>query len=506
VLYRWLQEVTEERGSAKALVYRDTYVSWRGLLHRVDRRAQELEAMGIGPGAWAGLMLGNVPDFVTLALALAKLDAVVVPLDPTTSTRELETVLETAPLRALITRPRGGESSALPGTPPGGTPAPSRGPTSARAKKVAPEARRRLQGTLLTCSLYPRRALEPPKEGRAVLYTSDSFGEPKGVIRTTAQLTATAEIIGRSLEVKPEEKILAAVPLYSAYGFDFGLLLALRYGLTLFLEDEVAPKRIAKVLREHSVEILPATPMIYAALAKLLTAKPLSKTKSPRFLAAGSPLVDGLADTFRTRYGVRLMSCYHTTEAGPVSFDQRAQTPKSVGKPFDEVEIEITDPQGDRLTGDKEGIVWVRSASSSAHYVGAAPAPPPAKTGRAAKESKGRTAVAVGYSDSRGWCRTGDIGWLDRAGRLFLGGREDDLVKVDGKRVALGEVEGCLESFPKVKQAQAVVITDPLVGPMVIARVVAAGRCEAEELIDHCAKNLAPYKVPRRIEFCDTLA
>ena len=74
-LYDWLSRVSTERGSGKALVYRDNYLSWRGLLHRVDRRAQEFKSMGIKEGAWVGLMLGNVPDFVILALALSKLDA-----------------------------------------------------------------------------------------------------------------------------------------------------------------------------------------------------------------------------------------------------------------------------------------------------------------------------------------------------------------------------------------------------------------------------------------------
>src|SRR5882672_9407596 len=159
-LYDWLSRVSTERGSGKALVYRDTYLSWRGLLHRVDRRAQELHAMGIGPGSWVGLMLGNVPDFVILALALSKIEGVVVPLDPTMGNRELEMVLEAAPLRALITRPRGGD------TPQNGaatvyhtgTPLP-RAPASARvttSSKFVPENRRRLQGTLLTCSLYKR--------------------------------------------------------------------------------------------------------------------------------------------------------------------------------------------------------------------------------------------------------------------------------------------------------------------------------------------------------------
>ena len=110
-----------------------------------------------------------------------------------------------------------------------------------------------------------------------------------------------------------------------------------------------------------------------------------------------------------------------------------------------------------------------------------------------------------GRADADGWLRTGDLGYLDKAGRLVLTGREDDVVKVDGKRVALGEVAGCLEAFAKVKEAEARVVVDDFDGAMVVARVVVAGSCRAEELIDHCARNLDPYKVPRQIEFCDSL-
>src|SRR3954462_5291694 len=84
LLYDWLKKAAKAQGNNKAVVYRDNYLSWRGLLHRVDRRAQEFKSMGIKEGAWVGLMLGNVPDFVILALALSKLDAAIVPIDPTT--------------------------------------------------------------------------------------------------------------------------------------------------------------------------------------------------------------------------------------------------------------------------------------------------------------------------------------------------------------------------------------------------------------------------------------
>src|SRR6266568_5216562 len=114
LLYKWLTDATRAQGSAKALVYRDTYLSWRGLAHRVDRRAQEFQAMGVKKGDWVGLMLGNVPDFVILALGLSQLGITVVPIDPTTSSREFDLVMETVPLRALITRPRGTETQPVP--------------------------------------------------------------------------------------------------------------------------------------------------------------------------------------------------------------------------------------------------------------------------------------------------------------------------------------------------------------------------------------------------------
>src|SRR5262245_61010521 len=165
LLYDWLKKAAKAQGNNKALVYRDNYLSWRGLLHRVDRRAQEFQAMGLGAGAWVGLMLGNVPDFVILALALSRLKATIVPIDPTTGARELELIMAAAPLRALVTRPRGSEATGAgaAGGSGNGSATSSRPITLPPPIRDAepnegetPEIRRRLQGTLLTCSVYKR--------------------------------------------------------------------------------------------------------------------------------------------------------------------------------------------------------------------------------------------------------------------------------------------------------------------------------------------------------------
>lgn len=510
-LYQWLSNVAAERGSGKALVYRDTYLSWRGLLHRVDRRAQELHAMGVAPGSWVGLMLGNVPDFVILALAASKIGAVIVPLDPTTGARELEMVLEAAPLRALITRPRGSD-----GTTPGNggasngngysgggngsgrdhllPKAPAASRIAAPPSKFVPEGRRRLQGTLLTASLY-RRAPSPAfiEAGAAVVqFTATIGGDPHGIVRTDANLAALSSALSNTLELANNTRVLCAVALHHSYGFDFGLLASLAYGATLFLEDEVSPKRIAKLLREHAIDIFPGTPALYGALMRVPTAKPL-KIPNARYLSSGSSLPSAIADGFHQRFGIRPLSLYHSTQAGPLAVDRSGKESGTVGRSFDGVELRVAAPSGDKLAAGVTGPIWARSKVLSMLSV--------PKIRLPARDD----GVPIGSVDEDGWFRTGDLGQLDRAGKLTLTGREDDLVKVDGKRLALGEVEGCLESFPKVKAARARIVTDDLGGPMVVAQVVRAGTCRAEDIIDHCARNLAPYKVPRQIEFCETV-
>ena len=501
LLHQWLTAIASDRGSEKALVYRDTYLSWRGLLHRVDRRAQELAAMGISEGAWVGLMLGNVPDFVILCLALSKLGVVVVPIDPTTGARELEMILEAAPLRGLITRPRGNDTAAsTPGSGSGPlTVSPSRssasGPlTTAPPSKFIPESRRRLQGTLLTCGLYRRVPPADLKDKNPVMvsFTATVGGDPHGIVRTDANLAAVAEIVGKGLEVTAADRIMIAEALHHSYGFDLGLVPSLAFGATLFLEDEISPKRIAKVLRDHEIDLFPATPALYGALARVATSRPL-KPRNARFLSSGSPLPPAIAEAFHGRFGVRPLSLYHSTQAGPLALDRAGRDPGSVGRALEPVELRVAGPDGNKLAGGVPGPVWARSRALSTLAVPKIRLP---------THDGG---VAVGAVDGEGWFRTGDLGLIDRTGRLTITGREDDLVKVDGKRMALSEVTGCLETFPKVKAARARVVTDDLGGPMVVAQVVRTGTCKAEELIDHCARNLAPYKVPRQIEFCEQL-
>lgn len=505
LLYSWLEKAVKSKGSARALIYRDTYLSWRGLKHRVDRRAREFTTMGVRPGDLVGLMLGNVPDFIILTLALSKIRAAPVPLDPTTSTRELEMLMGLIPLRGLITRPRGGDAPLPNASGPGNGAGESMGevvevPADPGKRRQAPESRKRLQGTLLSCSIYPTPACGLPKRAEdqiaVVLVTADCAGDPKPVDRTASNLEAESQQLTAGLELNDEDRALLTIPLFHSFGFDIGMVGCFSNAATLCLEDEIAPHRVIKLVRDQKVTVLPGNRTLFNELARSPAWRPLSH-KPVRLISAGGGLTGPTLESFFEKYGVRPMGCLHTTETGTVSLDVKGQAGETVGKPLSNVEVRVTDPaSGKPLPAGKRGALWVRGRAVSALSLAA----------RGANASS--DGVRVGFSDADGWLRTGDIATLDRSKRIKLVEREDDLVRVDGKRIALGEVEGCIEAIPKVSAAQAEVVTDPLGGPMVIARVVLKdGRrsVDPEMIIDHCARNLAPYKVPRRVEICDSL-
>jgi acyl-coenzyme A synthetase/AMP-(fatty) acid ligase len=223
-------------------------------------------------------------------------------------------------------------------------------------------------------------------------------------------------------------------------------------------------------------------------MAGLATARPAG-SRHARCISSGAPLSHAVARAFSNRFDVPLLSCYQSVETGPVAIDREGRHPTTVGLPLEGVEMRVADPQGTALAAGMRGPIWVRSAGLSATYV-----PPITLRSRAG-------AVPIGRCDSDGWMRTGDLGSLDENGRMTLWGREDDLVKVDGRKVALSEVEGCLEAFANVRTAEARVEYDELGGSRVIARVQRDGQCTPKQLIDHCAKHLAPHKVPSRVEF-----
>ena len=221
-------------------------------------------------------------------------------MDPTTGVRDLTLFLEVAPLRALITRPRGGNEL------PSGSP-PITNIQRGR-RRSEPESRRRLQGTLLTCSI-PLRRRPPPGEAEVVLLTADSSGDPKGRHAHRRQPGGNCCKPGQALDVTAEDRILSTVPLFAAYGFDPGLALALRYGATLYLETR--SRRVASSSCCASKRSICCRRRLRCTHAGQAANRSTSEDQGGAFWRQVLRSSTATADAFRERWGVRIIPMYH---------------------------------------------------------------------------------------------------------------------------------------------------------------------------------------------------
>lgn len=504
ILSKWLENAAKLHGSQRAIVYRDSYLSWRGLAHRVERRAQELRAMGIAPGTMVGLMLGNVPDLIILVLALDSLGAVSVPIDPTTGSRDLDMILDSAPIRAVVTRP------VTNSTAPAGnsklragqrmTPRALRvtDATSSSSPKHSPEAKKRLAGSLLTLNFYKQPGLYIEVDSPSmVALTSDSGGDPKGVLRRDEQLESIALSVSTAIGAQPGKSIVLPTPFHYSSGFDIGFLPAMRSQMTMILEDEFSAKGLVRLLKENAGDFVLGTPAQYSAACQSVSGtQPAPKA---RCLCVHSPGLKAAASAFNEKFQTVIVPVFHSAETGPVAINNEGVSPTEsmIGAPLPGVKLRVTSLDGKHLDPGVIGQIWIQTSSASTAAV-----PKMATSIR----SVGPMGVSIGSKDNEGWFRTGDVGFVDAdAGRLHIQSREDDLVWVEGRRLALGEVEGCIEAFAFVKHAEARVVYDEHKGAMIVVRVVPSRPCRAEDIIEHCARYLAPFKVPRQIELCSDL-
>ena len=264
-----------------------------------------------------------------------------------------------------------------------------------------PENRRRLQGTLLTCSLYKRSPMSSLADSDAavVQFTATVGGDPKGVVRSTENLTASAAAIGKTLNIKGTDRVLCTVPLHHSYGFDFGHPGQPGHGATLFLEDEISPKRITKLLREQVIDVFPGNPALFGSLVRVPTIKPLqaSPTRATSARARSCRRRSPRASTSASASG--LLSCYHSTQAGPLAIDRAGQ---GSGDRRQAVRRRRAAGRGAERRQDRRrrARADLDPLERAVDAVGA----------RRSTCPSARDGVPIGGADGENWYRTGDLG------------------------------------------------------------------------------------------------
>lgn len=483
MFFEWLEDAARHHGMAHAVIQRDTYLSFRGLVHRTERRMQELRALGLEPGTAVGVLLGNVSDYVVLALAANRLGATLVPIAPLCSARELAHAAAALPLRAIVSRPG---LRAL---------EPERQPLSGDPILPAPTKRTRLQGSLLSCALF-RAETAPPLPPDTVIahLRPTATGRYELVTRSAEALTTEAERLAVALGATERLRVGAALPLYHSFTLEAALALCCGYGASLTLDDDLAPRHLAQRLRDHPGTLWPVSRALLWSLAALTPQRPVDP--ATRLLCVDGPVGRELDQAVHRALGLRPEGLLHDPRLGLVSLDVGGKSPTTVGTVLAGLEVRILGPRQAPLPAGRRGALGVRPAVK-AGTIG---------TDRHEGADTGTDKGADKSADEGDpWVDTGDQAALDPQGRLRLHGRADDLVLVGGLPVSLSEVREVLLTHPAITDAE--VSLPPPETPAALdgaALLEARAHCRepasTETLMTHLGRHLSPHKVPAHLE------
>jgi acyl-CoA synthetase (AMP-forming)/AMP-acid ligase II/uncharacterized protein YndB with AHSA1/START domain len=332
------------------------------------------------------------------------------------------------------------------------------------------------------------RDLPPPRRhGRLVLQTSGTTGVPKGAARPESDTLATPLALLDRIPLRARRVTLIAPPLFHSWGYlQFGLAVAVR--ATIVLQRRFDPEAVLAAVARDRVDTLVLVPTMLARILELAPAARRRDTSSLRVVAvSGSALAADLAMRFMDEFGEILYNLYGSTEVSWAAIatpaDLRA-APGTVGRPPRGTRVGIYDQLDRPLPAGSRGLIFV-----------------------------GNQTVFEGYTDGRGkesidgLVSSGDIGHLDDAGRLFVDGREDEMIVSGGENIFPSEVEQVLMGHPGVAEVTVVGVEDDRFGQRLKAYVIPASATivTEEELKQLVRTKLAPFKVPREIEFVTEL-
>jgi acyl-CoA synthetase (AMP-forming)/AMP-acid ligase II len=327
------------------------------------------------------------------------------------------------------------------------------------------------------------------REGELALTTSGTTGEPKGLRLRANQIAWTADQIRRSHRLTSVDRGLAVLPFYHINAPVVSLCATLLAGATVVMAPRFSLSRFWTWIERERITWASVVPTLVALL--LRGEEPPRIPESLRFVrSASAPLPVAHLRAFERRFGVPLIETYGLSEAASTVTANPVRPgihkTGSVGLPLDGIELRICKPADSReatalcdVERGQEGEVCVRGPSVIAGY----------------------EARAVDPSFIDGWFRTGDLGYQDADGFLYLSGRLRDVINHGGHKIAPREVEEVLLSHPNVREAAVAGRPDPLYGERVVAYVVPRESVRsrgdlADVLRAYCVRQLSAYKVP----------
>ncbi len=483
----WVLARAAERGDKPAIVDAPSgrTITYAQLAQRVKQVAAGLAAHGFEQGDVMGIYSPNVPEYALVFHAVASLGGVSTTINPLYTVRELTQQLKDSHAKYLFTVPMFMENSLAAAAATGGI----------QELFVLGEA----DGATPFASLLghgdqpPAVSIDPRNDLVALPYSSGTTGLPKGVMLTHRNLVAEmCAAAGRPDIVFPSESdtLIAFLPYFHIYGIVMFLAFGLGRGATVVSMPRFDLEQYCELIQRYRATYLHLVPPVVIALAKHPIVDKYDLSSAKWALSAAAPLGAPAAEAFTARLGTVLTQAYGMTEVSGAthigSCEPGKVKPTSGGTLAPNTECLIVGPLGDALDRGEQGEVWVRGPLIMRGYLG----------------NPAATAATI---DADGWLHTGDVGYADADGDIFIVDRVKELIKYKGLQVAPAELEAILLGHPAVADAAVIPSPDEEAGEVPKAFVVLKSPTPAEDIMAFVAERVAPHKKIRKLQVIDAI-
>ena len=487
-LLRRADEVPDRIG----LYFEDGRVwTFRQWAERSGRLASALASLGVQRGDRVGLFLPNSPELAFALYGCWRMGAVAVPMSSLYNADELASSLDKTSPAILVVHPDTASVARC-----------ARSGDLRLAALGAEAGDDMIDLEALAAASEPMSGCEPDPQDAVILFTGGTTGLPKAAVMqhsgTLAAVTTMTQAskggVTGPYPAAPEgtPPNLVVWPLFHAGGQQ-PMLVALHAGRSIVLVRRFSVEVVARMVAEHHLDnVFLAPTMIYDLVA---TREQIDLSGLRSVLSAGQRLDPELQRRFEERYGIPILQSYGSTETGHVAgwtgADLKAGRwkPGAVGRIYPGVDAQIRDEDGQVLEVGETGELWVGTSVTSGYA----------------------DTAESDLFDGHGYVRSGDVGWIDADGVLFLVGRRREMIKTGGFQVWPAEIEAVLRTHPLVADVAVVGAPDERLGEIPVAFVVTAGDLDPSledarrSLIDHTREHLAHFKAIRAVEFIDAL-
>jgi long-chain acyl-CoA synthetase len=513
-LHALLDDAAESYPNAVATIFFNAKRTYQSISDEAWRFANGLRKLGVKKGDRVAILLPNTPQFVVAFFGALRAGATVVPCNPRYTAPELHRQLADSGAETLVTLSRfyPVAKAARPGTSVKNvivTNIKEEMPPLLRvlftlAKEKKDGHRQPFKGD--DGAIAFRELLEAPatpfdggtgKDDIALLqYTGGTTGVSKGAMLSHRALVANV-LQSRAWFTNLKDgksSGMAVMPFFHVYGLSVVMCLAVQCAATLILEPQFELERVLKDVQRHRPQMFSGAPIIYNAIINSPLAQKYDLRSIDACMSGSAPLLVETHRKFVELTGARLVEGYGLTEAAPVThcnpiLGDGKQKVGSIGVPFPDVEAKIVDLEtGTRemATGESGELVLRGPQLMDGYY-----------------NQPEETALTL----REGWLYTGDIATVDPDGYFAIVDRKKEMIIVSGFNVYPREVEEALSTHPAVLDSAAIGVPHPIKGEEVKAFVVLkpGAKATAEDIIAHCRTQLAPFKVPKDIEFRESL-